>query len=89
MNANELQNFQKKSSGICQEKILDFHCFLDNFEKMWKDKSMKKNMGGVVEIKLCRTLDPTESQKRFWGDLDIKLKPISALRSIKSSKKTK
>ena len=29
---------------------------------------MKKNMEGVFEIKLCRPLDPTEFQKRFWSD---------------------
>ena len=25
-------------------------------------------MGGVFKIKLCRHLDPTEFQKRFWSD---------------------
>ena len=40
-------------------------------------------MGGVFEIKLCRTLDPIQFQSRFWDDSERKLEPISVLKSSK------
>ena len=45
-----------------------FRAFWSNFWDMWEEKTMQKNMEGVFKIKLCRPLDPTEFQKRFWSD---------------------
>ena len=60
-----------------------FSVFWINFRDMWEDKTMKKH-GRVFKIKLCRHLDPTQFQNRFWDDFESKLEPISALKSSKN-----